>query len=234
MWSAVGGEQGDAAVARLEALRIKAAEFGQEADQAYFSWAKVGELLVNGLTSAFDTFAQAVANGTSIGEAARDAFLSFASDFLRQIAQMIIKQAIFNALKGTGLGGFLGIGVAHSGGRIGSQRAGSGNAGRRVNPAVFNGAARFHVGGMPGLRPGEVPIIAKENEEVLTRDDPRHVLNGGKSSGKDSGGGTMNAKIVNAIDAPSFLEAALNSPAGEKVFLNFMRANQNAVSGTGF
>jgi len=234
MWSAVGGEQGDAAVARLEALRIKSAEFGQEAENAYFSWKKVGDLLMNGLASAFDTFAKGIAEGKSASEAARDAFLQFAADFLRQIAQMIIKQAIFNALKGTGIGNFLGIGVAHAGGRVGSKRAGSGNAGRKVNPAVFNGAMRYHVGGMPGLRPGEVPIIAKKNEEVLTRDDPRHILNSGKASGSGGSGKTLNAKIVNAIDAPSFLEAALNSPEGERVFLNFMRANQNAVSGAVF
>lgn len=233
MWEALGGEQGDAAVARLEALRIKSAEFGQAAEGAYFSWKKVGDLLLNGLANAFDTFAQGIAEGKSATEAARDAFLQFAADFLRQIAQMIIKQAIFNALKGTGLGSFLGIGVAHTGGRVGSKRTGSGNTGRRVNPAVFSGAMRYHSGGLPGLRPGEVPIIAKENEEVLTRDDPRHVLNGGRN-GQGGAAQTLKAKIVNAIDAPSFLEAALNSPEGERVFLNFMRANQDAVSGAGF
>lgn len=233
MWEALGGEQGDAAVARLEALRIKSAEFGQAAEGAYFSWKKVGDLLLNGLANAFDTFAQGIAEGKSATEAARDAFLQFAADFLRQIAQMIIKQAIFNALKGTGLGNFLGIGVAHTGGRVGSKRTGSGNTGRRVNPAVFSGAMRYHSGGLPGLRPGEVPIIAKENEEVLTRDDPRHVLNGGRN-GQGGAAQTLKAKIVNAIDAPSFLEAALNSPEGERVFLNFMRANQDAVSGASF
>lgn len=233
MWQAVGGENGDAAIARLEALRIKSAEFGQQAEQAYFSWAKVGDLLLNGLSNAFDTFVQGIAEGKSATEAARDAFLQFAADFLRQIAQMIIKQAIFNALKGTGLGNFLGIGVAHTGGMIGSKRAGSGNTGRKINPAVFAGAMRYHVGGLAGLRPGEVPLIAKQNEEVLTRDDPRHVLNGGKNAAQ-AGAETLRAKIVNAIDAPSFLEAALNSPEGERVFLNFMKANQNAVSGAGF
>lgn len=231
MWAAVGGEQGDAAVARLEALRIKSAEFGQEADQAYFSWKKVGDLLIGGLAGAFDVFAQGIAEGKSVIDSAKDAFLQFAADFLRQIAQMIIQQAIFNALSGTSFGSFLGIGVAHTGGLIGSQRAGSGNVGRKVNPAVFAGAMRYHVGGLAGLRPGEVPIIAKQNEEVLTRDDPRHVLNGGKGKGSGAGG-DMKAKIINMIDAPGMLEAALNSEVGERVLLNFMRANSDAVSAT--
>ena len=54
--------------------------------------------------------------------------------------------------------------TAHTGGVVGS-----GLAGRQVNPAVFAGAPRFHSGGMvPGLRPGETPIIALRNERVLT------------------------------------------------------------------
>lgn len=233
MWEALGGEEGDAATARLEALRIRAAEFGNEADNAFFSWQKVGDLLVNGLASAFDTFAQGIAEGKSATEAARDAFLQFASDFLLQIARMIIQQAIFNALKGTGIGNFLGIGVgtAHSGGRIGSSRAGSGNASRRVNPAVFAGAMRFHKGGIPGLRPGEVPIIAQENEEVLTRDDPRHILNGGGKSGGQAA--PQDVKIVNAIDGASFLEQALSTAPGQRVLMNFMRANRDSINRNG-
>jgi tape measure domain-containing protein len=228
MWSALGGEQGTAAVARLEALRVEASGFGEDAEQAYFSWDKVGDLLNNGLSSAFSAFAKGIADGKSAIESARDAFLKFAADFLMQIAQMIIKQAVFSALKGTGIGGFLGIGVAHSGGRIGSKRAGSGNSGRRVNPAVFAGAARFHVGGMPGLRPGEVPIIAKENEEVLTRDDPRHVLNGGK--GKSSGGSVAPiVKIINAISSEEVVAEGLNTRTGEQAILNFIRTNGSAV-----
>lgn len=229
MWTALGGEQGEAAVARLEALRLKASEFGAEADNAYFSWSQVGDLLLNGLSSAFEAFAQGIADGKSVIDSARDAFLKFAGDFLIQIAQMIIKQAIFNALKGSGVGNFLGIGVAHSGGRIGSKRAGSGNSGRKVNPAVFAGAARFHVGGMPGLRPGEVPIIAKENEEVLTRDDPRHVLNGGKGSPKSSGGDGLNVTVANYFDEDTFLAAGLASRKGEKVFMNFVKQNSAQI-----
>lgn len=52
---------------------------------------------------------------------------------------------------------------------------------RYVHPSYFDSAPRFHTGGVIG--PDEIGIIAKKNEEVLTRDDPRHVLNGGKSGG---------------------------------------------------
>jgi lambda family phage tail tape measure protein len=48
--------------------------------------------------------------------------------------------------------------------------------------AVFAGAAKYHAGGrviarndvVPGLQANEVPAILLRNEEVLTREDPRH------------------------------------------------------------
>jgi hypothetical protein len=55
---------------------------------------------------------------------------------------------------------------AHSGGVVGSSGLGS----RRVDPAVFSGAPRFHNGGLVG---GEVPIIAKKGERVLTEQQQR-------------------------------------------------------------
>lgn len=75
----------------------------------------------------------------------------------------------------------------HTGGIIGQ-------GGRSVNadPAIFSSATRYHSGGIPGLKPNEVPIIALNNEEVLTADDPRHRNNlskttaiGSKSDGVD-------------------------------------------------
>lgn len=70
------------------------------------------------------------------------------------------------------LGAFL-----HSGGIVG---AGS-SFGRMVNPGVFNGAPRFHTGGIAG---DEVPIIAKRGEGVFTPAQMRAL--GGR------GGATVN------------------------------------------
>lgn len=39
---------------------------------------------------------------------------------------------------------------------------------------VFGSAPRYHTGGLAGLKPDEVPAVLLKNEEVLTRDDPRH------------------------------------------------------------
>jgi hypothetical protein len=234
MWTAIGGPQADTALIKLDTAAIKAQNLATKAQQNYIDWSRVSQLFASGLTNAFDNFAKAVAEGKNIGEAARDAFLQFASDFLRQIAQMIIQQAILNAMRSFGFpgAGGVGVGVGHTGGVVGGVRAGSGNSTRSVNPAIFANAMRAHTGGVPGLRPGEVPLIVEQNEEILTRDDPRHVLNGGlaaAASGGDSQGGAVNVRNVNVFNSEDMLEQALRSRVGEKVFLNFVRDNPNAI-----
>lgn len=93
---------------------------------------------------------------------------------------------------------------------------------------MFSAAARYHSGGIVGLQPGEVPIIAKQGEAVLTEDDPFHPNN--RSSMGSSGSSEPKLKVVNGIDSASFLEAALNTDVGERVLLNWLRANSDAVS----
>ncbi|MGO8470104.1 hypothetical protein AB9F45_37520, partial [Rhizobium leguminosarum] len=56
----------------------------------------------DGLVGAFDNFAKAVANGANAFQALGKAFLQFAADFLREIATMILRQMIPNALAGIG------------------------------------------------------------------------------------------------------------------------------------
>lgn len=233
LWGAVGGSEADAAIAKLTTATMEAKNFSTQAQQNYLDWTRVTDLLVNGLSSAFDRFSQAVAEGKSVGEAAREAFLQFAADFLRQIAQMIIQQAIFNALKGAFGGTPFGatIGLGHTGGIVGSTRVGSGNMSRKVNPAVFSGAMRYHTGGIVGLAPNEVPIIAKKGEAMLTEDDPFHPANRNKL-GLGAKAAEVKTKIVNAIDGASFLAAALASEEGERVILNWLSANADAVAAT--
>ena len=60
-----------------------------------------------------------------------------------------------------------------------------------------------------------------KGEEVLAKNDPRNAANGG-----DSGSG--GTRIINVID-PNMVEDYMSSSSGEKVFLNFIQRNPNAI-----
>lgn len=184
-----------------------------------FSGDQLAEDFASGFTNAFNQFI----DGT---KSAADAFRQFAADFLRQIANMIIQQLIFNAIRGI-MGGVAGglnavgpttAGVAHTGGIAGATAVT-----RKVDPSWFLGAVRYHSGGVAGLKPNEVPTILERGEEVLTREDPRHRYNQGSDS--QSGG----VKIVNMIDSGSVVSEGLNNAQGQKAFINFIRANKAQV-----
>jgi hypothetical protein len=68
-------------------------------------------------------------------------------------------------------------GIFHDGGIVGSP-----SQVRHVASAMFQGAQRYHTGGLigrraDGLKHGEVPAILLPDEEVLKRSDPRHRHN---------------------------------------------------------
>jgi hypothetical protein len=65
------------------------------------------------------------------------------------------------------------VGAGHAGALIGIAPSHL----RRVALDDFLSVPRFHLGGMLGLRPNEVPFLGLKGEEVLTRDDPRHRWN---------------------------------------------------------
>lgn len=245
-WKAVGGPESIGAIAQLEAMRLQLKKTEKEAESAAD---KINEKFASGLSDAFGEMVKAIASGENAWASFRDAFMSFASDFLIEIGKMIIKQTIFNYLSGLGGGdgGFGGIimgglqsltgglftnvttGLFHTGKGPGAASTGM----RRTVPsALFSGAPRFHQGKLPGLRQGEMAAIINEEEEVLPPDDPRHAWNLGNSGGDAPAGGDMGgATIVNAFDAESFLEAGLASPRGRKLFTNFVRANKSVIKG---
>lgn len=219
MQQALGGATADATIGKLEAMKGKIDAVGDGMQRTAMTSQQMSDsiysTLESGIIGLFDTFAQAIANGEDAMGALGDAFRKFAANFLLQIAQMIIKQTLFNALQGISkaIGGAM-FGLFHTGGLVGATRGSQ----RAVAPAWFNNAVRYHSGGIAGLKPDEVPAVLKQGEEVLTETDPRHRANGG-------GAGGSRTKIVNMFDAPSFLSEALNSAVGEEALLNFVRAN---------
>lgn len=238
-WTALAGDPEKLAQLGLTAQQVQNIVVGlKNAEVASNSWGtkflmtaeQINQSLADGLAGAFDRFAQAVANGENAFDSARDAFLQFASDFLRQIAQMILKQAILNAL-GSGKDGSGGLGnilstaitsMFHEGGI-----AGHGGQPRVASPDWFRNARRMHTGGIVGLKPNEVPTILEENEEVLTTSDPRHAFNGGGAGGQVVVP-APNVKIINAIDAADMVSQGLNTTVGEKAILNLVRNNPGA------
>lgn len=222
-----------AIVTQLQNAKFEAQDVGRVLG---VSLTDIAQQATGDAVSALDNFAQSIASGANAIDALGSTFAEFASNFLRQIAQMIQQQIIFNLISGLlrsigsigfpsggggGFGGGIGGGQFHKGGIVGA-----GGEARTVSPAWFSNAQRYHRGGIVGLKPDEVPAILQRGEEVLTAQDPRHRANGG---GGDAGRPQVNIKVVNAIDGPDMVSKALGTRVGEKAILNFIRTNSSAV-----
>jgi tape measure domain-containing protein len=210
---------------RAQLVSIKAGTI--ETSDAIISSQQITEQWATGLTSVVDGFVQAAVAAGNLKDGfkgAWDAFRAFASDFLRQIATMILKQTILKSLQGSGKVNFLTeaisaiVGKVHTGGVIGQTALRQ----TRANPAWFVNAPRFHTGGLVGLQPNEVPAILQKGEQVLAKNDPRNIVNGG-------GGSSQNIKVINTIDSHSVVREGLASKAGERIILNIIQANRSAL-----
>ncbi|MFU8924895.1 tape measure protein [Acinetobacter puyangensis] len=97
-------------VERLNAFIVGLTQVDTEFKKFLPTADQLNESIAGGLTDAIMDFA----DGT---KSASDAFRQFASDFLREIAQMILKQMMFNAVKGImgssgGIGGAIASGIS--------------------------------------------------------------------------------------------------------------------------
>ena len=114
--------------------------------------AKATENIVkNSFTAMEDTLTEFVMTGKA----------SF-SDFVNSIVEgMAIQYAVIKPIM-SGIMGYFGVPMAHTGGVIGTDTLSS----RQISPDVFEGATRYHTGGLVG---DEIPIIAKRGETVFTK-----------------------------------------------------------------
>ena len=228
-WKAIGGEGADAAILSLQNMEAGLGKTISNMQTKFLPTAEqLNEQLADIGSNAFSSFAQAIANGENAAQAFFNSLLQGLAEFLIEIGKAIIKQTLFNALTDgkSGGGGIGGIISGAIGGLFGAKHTGGiiGQAGmmRMVDPSVFAGAAKHHGGGVIGrLASNEVPIIGLKDEEVLTTDDPRHVYNGGGSSG----GTAVNIKQVNVLDPVELLSHSLADVEGERVLLNVIGRN---------
>lgn len=180
---------------------------------------QIADQAINSLTTFFTDLA---ARSKSAGEALRDFVLDFARGMAQIAAKALATYAVLQMLDAIypGLGratAAMSANVHHAGGVAGSGPT------RRVDPLIFAAAPRFHSGGLPGLRPDEVPAILQRGEEVLSKGDPRNVLNGGGRTGPGTG-----TRVINVLD-PSLVQDYMDSPAGEETVLNIIGRNPGRV-----
>jgi len=206
-----------------EELKVVDAELARVTQSMQTFKNQARDQAINSLANLFTDLAT---GSKSAGDALRDFVLGFIQGMAQVAAKALATFLVLQMLDAIypGLGktvaamGGASAGVLHNGGVVG--RAGSR---RNVDPALFLGAPRFHSGGLPGIKSDEVPAILQRGEEVLAKDDPRNVMNGGGRSG--GGGGT---RVINVID-PSLVQDYLDSSAGEEAVLNIIGRNPGRV-----
>lgn len=185
-------------------------------------------------TNAFDQMAESIGKVITGQQGIGDGFkgmmaagAQFFAALMKDIAMAIIRMQILKMLQGMGGGigaaatAAMGAPVAHEGAVIGAP---GGRSRSNVSAASFFGAVRYHTGGIAGLAPNEVPAVLEKGEEVLTRNDPRHVLNmGSRVSDLASAAATPQRFVL--VDDRSQVPQAMASSEGEKVTMVHLKNN---------
>ena len=117
--------------------------------------AKATENIVkNSFTAMENTLTEFVMTGKA-------SFSDFVNSIVEGMVRMAIQYAVIKPIM-SGIMGYFGVPMAHTGGVIGTDTLSS----RQISPDVFEGAPRYHTGGLVG---DEIPIIAKRGETVFTK-----------------------------------------------------------------
>lgn len=177
---------------------------------------------VEAIDAAAEAIGGAIAKTKSWGDAFREigaASIKFFADLLRDVAKAILQAQILAAIRSvTGA-------VFHEGGVVGS-----GGAKRALGASPWFAAPRYHSGRAGvGMASDEVAAVLQRGEEVLSRDDPRNILNAGRGKGaRASDGGGAGVKQVLVLDQGQ-IPAAMQSSSGERVVLTHIKANAPAI-----
>ncbi|WP_118138597.1 phage tail tape measure protein [Oceanicella sp. SM1341] len=207
----------------------------RKVDGAYADSGRAGEDMVSTLTDGLRGLADETRSAGDV--------------ILDVIAQIVSANAgsFFTALSGgasTGVGGALGSGLlglfggtstatatappvvqgmtaivptGHRGALIGVRASGS----TRVDPRVFDGAERYHTGGMLGLKPGEVPFIGKVGEPIFP-----DIESAAAFGQQPRGGDVFNVNVYNPTGSADEMMARLRSELGS---IERQRAKRDAT-----
>jgi tape measure domain-containing protein len=200
--------------AYLETLRKQ----NEERRQGPFAaWAReaadMKPKIQDALVSSLDSFIDKLAEG-------KFAFKDFAMSLLKDIAKIIIRAMIARAIlaaigMASSTGPVVNTGVEsmssvttpvlHTGGIVG----GAGGMSRAVASGMFNFAQRYHTGGIVGLKPNEVPIIAEKGEGVFTQDQMKTIGNKQQAS-------NVQVNVINQTGTDAEVERKQPTFDGEK------------------
>lgn len=235
-WQAVGGPDADAAIAKLNTMKLTLTKVKEE---GILTGNAIGKALGTQLKSATDNFVDRMAETGDIIGSLKDAFLDFARSFLIEIAKMILQQVLFNAVKaglsamggggaiGAGIMGAMGAASNHTGGVVGRDSGPT----KMLSMSTIQNAVRYHGGGVAGLKSNEIPTVLERGEVVRTEQqekalaDRQAMLESGSSGGSSAQPLTM----INAIDMESAYAAAASSDALGKTILNHIKLNKSTV-----
>lgn len=210
-------------IARLQLARVSGAGLAVELDR---TGTIIREGISQGINSSLNALADSLVEVTRGTKDWGDAFqavgttiLQTLAQILREIAVAIIRQQILIALRAATAGTPFAslIPVAHSGMVVGRGS----NRNRAVSTDWFANAPRYHRGGIVGLAPDEYPAILQKNEEVLSKSDPRNVLNGGLMGNAAQ----PKAQRFVLVDDRSRVAEAMSGAEGEEVTMVHLRKN---------
>ena len=172
-------DQAAAGTSWTDGARKALGELGQETD-----WADTAE---RATLRAFRSMEDALVNFVTTGKLS---FADLTKSILADLARIAIQQAITIPLAnslfslfgpapgapttGSGFGGATPPPVGYYPvGHAGAVAGQLGGVRRAVPPAIFAEAQRYHAGGIAGLRPDEIPVIARRGEGIFTPEQMR-------------------------------------------------------------
>lgn len=204
--------QYDAALSQLSDRRERDIERLGTQTEAYRRATQAAEQDAKQLGQALGSaFEAAIIQGKDLGTVLK----SLEQDLLRIMTRRLITQPLSDFFSesmkpgadGSG-GGIMGLvgGVTrlfgfHDGGTVGGYTAHSFAA----HPAAFMGAPRYHVGGVAGMRPGDVPSILKMGERIRTPEQEADLA--GNIRALASRRGAPMVVNINATDVGSFIRS---------------------------